>query len=252
MSKMYKPYRYFKVLANDLIHNDFKYKLGLNELRTEFKPHGKCSAGGLYICDNTSIPKYTQYGTKLGYVSIPTDAKIYVEDLGKLKVNKLNLYHIIELDEFPLWNDSRFCTAAVNTNGLNLQYVKNQTDELCTSAVMKCGNALKFVITQTSSICYQAVRQRGVSLEFVHPSFQNEFICETAVKYYGYALKFVLNEYKTHKLCLAAVKEDGLALKYVPTEVQTEAICLVAINENQWAMRYVADRFKYLVQDVRK
>lgn len=78
---------------------------------------------------------------------------------------------------------------AVLNNGLALEFVKNQTEEICKAAVGNNGFALMFVKEQTESICLAAVRNNGMALKFVKA--QTERICLEAVKQNGMALAFV-------------------------------------------------------------
>jgi hypothetical protein len=56
--------------------------------------------------------------------------------------------------------------AAVNQDGLSLQYVKEQTHELCLAAVKQNGLALHFVKEQTHEICLASVKNSGYVLLF--------------------------------------------------------------------------------------
>ena len=47
----------------------------------------------------------------------------------------------------------------VMRDGLNLEFVKKQTEEICLEAVKQKGNALEFVENQTEEICLAAVKQ---------------------------------------------------------------------------------------------
>ena len=68
----------------------------------------------------------------------------------------------------------------VNENGLNLQYVSQQTPELCLSAVKNNGYALKYVKDQTPEICLAAVKHDRYVLEYVKA--QTPEICLEASK----------------------------------------------------------------------
>ena len=53
------------------------------------------------------------------------------------------------------------CLYAVKQNGLALQYVKEQTDDICLIAVKQHGYALRYVKEQTDDICLYAVKTDG-------------------------------------------------------------------------------------------
>ena len=48
---------------------------------------------------------------------------------------------------------------SVKIDGLDLTYVKNQTDQICLEAVKQNGLALKYVKNQTDQICLEAIKQ---------------------------------------------------------------------------------------------
>lgn len=103
---------------------------------------------------------------------------------------------------------------------------------MCLTAVKNDGMALEFVKNQTNEICIEAVKQHGWALQ--HVKEQNPEVCIKAVEQDGWALRYVNNQSK--EICLAAVKSDGTALKYVAE--QTPEICLAAIKQNGSAVKY--------------
>ena len=93
----------------------------------------------------------------------------------------------IKLIGFNPYNEKE-CLKAVKQNGLVLQYVINQTEDICLEAVKEGGLVLQYVKEQTKDICMEAVKN-------------------------GLALQYVKEQ--TKDICLKAVKEDGFALAYV-------------------------------------
>lgn len=57
---------FYKVLANDLIHNEFTCKLGFNIDTNKFNPNGKCQYGELYFTNIKNVLRYLDYGPKIG------------------------------------------------------------------------------------------------------------------------------------------------------------------------------------------
>ncbi len=53
-------------------------------------------------------------------------------------------------------------------NGLALEFVINQTEEICKLAVKKDGLALEFVKNQTDEICKLAVKKDGEALHLIY------------------------------------------------------------------------------------
>ena len=102
-------------------------------------------------------------------------------------------------------------------NGLYLQYVKEQTQELCLEAVKQNGCALNYVKEQTDDICLEAVKQNGYALQFVKN--HTDEICLEA----GFTICNALQFVKVHidEICLEAVKQNAYALQSIYLEDST-------------------------------
>jgi hypothetical protein len=125
------------------------------------------------------------------------------------------------------------CRAALQSNGLALQYVARQTRELCLVAVRQNGEALAYVSHPTDELCREAVRQTGRALSLCKSRPQS--LIRLAIPTYGFALLF-LNK-QTPQLCAAAVANNGEALQFVRT--QTDDLCWLAVRQNPCAYRFV-------------
>ena len=79
--------------------------------------------------------------------------------------------------------------AALQKNGMMLEFVQEQTPELCMLAVKEDGGALKFVKEQTAEICLEAVTQDGLALKYVKE--QTKDIVDAALKQNPLAKSFV-------------------------------------------------------------
>jgi len=83
-----------KLTKDDEIHNNLKFKTGVNVDVLPFSPFGQCSSGGLYFTDIMKMPMWMSYGDKtmkwIRYVSIPDDAYVYIEK-DKFKCDKFVL-----------------------------------------------------------------------------------------------------------------------------------------------------------------
>lgn len=226
---------YYKIIRQDLLHYDFRYKLGLNVDHIKFNPTYTCQPGGLYFTDADNINQFLSYGELLAEISIPEDAQVYQES-NKWKADKFIILSMTPVAEHLLFRDKIFGLEDVRKNGDLLQFIKNQTDEICLAAVRNNGRALQYVTNQTNEICLAAVQETGFALQYVKN--QTWEICLAAVQETGFALQYVTNQ--TDEICLAAVKRYGSALSYVKN--QTREICLAAIGNNGFAFQHVKEK----------
>jgi hypothetical protein len=159
---------FYKILRRDMIHHGFKYVEGLNVDHHRFDPTGTCRKGGLYFSDKEHIIRFLEYGTTIANVNLPKDARVVQEDYYKWKADKIILSNIQPIEDWEMWNDSKFCLTAVHqSNRVILQFVKKQTPKICLAAVRQDGLALQFVKDQTPEICLAAVRQDEDALQYV-------------------------------------------------------------------------------------
>lgn len=88
--------------------------------------------------------------------------------------------------------------AAVRSDGLMLEHIKNPTDEMYLAAVTQTGYALQWVPEEVQA--------------------RKPELCRIAVTNTGYALQYVYN--KTERLCWDAVAHSSCAAIYVPPEIR--------------------------------
>jgi len=228
--------RFYKFLHNNLIHNKFRYELGVNIDFNPFNPEGECTKGGLYFCDDTKCHMYwKRFGTKLAYIEIPPDARVYIEK-NKFKADKFIITNIVDFEQVP---DS-FWIRMLSKDGLALKYVKEQTHDICKLAIRQNHNALRYVKDQTRDLCMLTVRMNSFSIRHVRD--QTEEICTIAVKQNGLALQNIRDQ--TENLCKLAVEENSSALQYA--KIQTYDLCRLAIRRNKHAEKYIHHKHKNL------
>ncbi len=123
--------------------------------------------------------------------------------------------------------------AAVKKDGLALQYVETQTEEICLAAVKHHAYAIQYVKNQTEEMCLIAVKDNYYFLEDIKN--QTDKICLAAVNNDSRALIYVKNQ--TDEICLAAVQKNGFSLLNVKDK--TEEICLAAVKQNPWVLTII-------------
>jgi hypothetical protein len=227
-NKQYPNTNFYKVLNEKCNHRDFQYKHGLNKDTIEFNPTKECRPGGLYFTEACKLIKWTDYGIYICKVTIPDEARVYIED-NKFKADmiyvdlknktlikdfKLESNDIIQafkqchysLNEFPgEWRTEKLCHLAVQQDCWDIQYIQEKilTEEICHLAVQQDGNTLRFVPEQfqTEEICHLAVQQNGDALEYVPEQFQTEKICKIALcKVESQDRYFILENIKNAKM----------------------------------------------------
>lgn len=264
----------FKFLNDELTHHDFTYKEGLNIDFVKFNPHNTCQRGGLYFCEEAKCHLFLRgFGTKLAYVRIPDDARVYIEK-NKFKANKIIIDKILDFHDVDdkFWiniinKDSGvleyikkqtvdICIQAVKINGLNLRYVKGQTDEICMVAVKQNGMALQYVLKQTIDICILAVQQDGMALQYVKKPSGFISDCLSSVSSSltprlssgmssnmssGLSLGFF-----TKEICTLAIQQNGYALQFVndSSGLLTKKLCKLAVKQNGMALEYVKEKYQ--------
>jgi hypothetical protein len=118
----------YKILRSDMIHYDYTYKFGLNEIK-KFNPNGSCINGGFYLTDKTNIPMYESYGPNLAKISLPNDTLIYIED-DKIKVNKLYIENIDSLNNYFNNLIKKEKLEAVKKNGYLIRHITNPDKDI--------------------------------------------------------------------------------------------------------------------------
>ena len=88
------------------------------------------------------------------------------------------------------WDDPEFCLESVKMDGLNLEFVINQTPEICLEAVKQNGYALQYVQNQTPEICLEAIKEEPISIIYVKkqtPELIHYFKKYASTRLYGFS-----------------------------------------------------------------
>ncbi len=156
----------------------------------------------------------------------------------------------------------------VGKNGLELEFVKNQTESLCAKAVEQNIYSYVFIRDneirkklqknviekdiallgsiedQTKELCEIALRKDGLALQFI---FENpEQYYDIAIEKTPLAIQFVKNQ--TSRLCRKAVRKNGLAIQYVKDKELS--VCLLAIRQNPLSLKFIENQSEELVKEI--
>ena len=246
---------FYKILKNDLNHNNLQLKNGENIDINNFNPSGQCTKGGIYFTNLENIYYFLHLGVNVCKVTINDDYRVYVDNSHnqlKFKADKIIINDIQLLFNSYLFNNEINCKIAVQKNGLLLKYINsdNQSNDICKFAIIQNYNALKYVYNQTEEICKLAIQQNyntSNSIAQYNFNFKNDYsilndvrnqtieICKFAIYYNYRALKYV--HIQTNEICKFAIEINYNALKYV--KKQTNEICIFAILIDYNALKCV-------------
>ena len=114
----------------------------------------------------------------------------------------------------------------VRKNGNDLQYVKEQTEEICLTAVRQCGLSLRFVKNKTREMCIEAIKQDPFAIQFIED--QTEELSWLAIRQNIWVLGYINNP--TEEMSLEVVRENGAALGAVLWQNQTLEMCKISVT----------------------
>ncbi len=205
---------YYKIMANNMIHSKYRFKIGLNILSCNDPWDGRdCAGGGFYFCNLSDVPEWLHLYPNgiVCEIRISHDA-IVCKQPNKFKSSEIIVSNPIKYQDFI--EKYELESLVIKQNGMYLCYIKNLTQTICIDAVKRCVNAFKYVDenNQTIELCDKVIKKNGLLLEFV--------------------------KNKTYQLCLDAVKQNGIALKYVPQIHHNYDIYVIAIKNNALALKF--------------
>lgn len=183
------------------IHNGFKFEEGLNIDKHEFQTSIECYKGGIYFTQVAYMHKWILYNINIGMiyyqrrVFLPNDAKVYIEDKKKFKVDKLIL-------------------------GPREMIDRNIYTEVAKKKISLLEVMPSFLLNK--EICLENVKHFGSPIQFVPNDLKDREICLAAVNFCGSLLKYVPLQLKDKEMCDIAIKNAFWAIRYVPKEMRSE------------------------------
>ena len=109
-NKYYKNCTFVKVLRKDKTHHGFTYTVNKENVDPiKFNPSGNCEPGGLYATLLVHAPTFFELGQNVHKVTVPDDARIYIDSKKKIKVDRLFLTDICQPnEELDAFKDEQF------------------------------------------------------------------------------------------------------------------------------------------------
>ena len=123
--------------------------------------------------------------------------------------------------------------AAVNNNGLVIEYIKNPSEAVQLAAVKENADAIRYIKNPSEAVKLAAVNKDGYAIEYIENPSENVQLA--AVKQNGYAIEYIKNP--SEAVQLAAVNKYGCAIQYIKNP--SEAVRLTAVNKNGYAIQYI-------------
>lgn len=209
-------------------HNDFQYQDGLNVDIHKFDHNRTCSKGGLYFTTKEKAHIWVCYSYHMMYnirkVTIPNDARIYIEDNDKFKV-----------DMFILGQKQRIDI------DMYVDYIKysNEREHLVFRMLFRKIQNKKFYL--------ECVKYNGDLLHYVPHTSRDKEICIEAVKQQATIFPCVPINVVDNEFCLEVIKYDCFALVHIPYRLKTLELCTIAVNKNVRMLEYVPDNLKNLL-----
>jgi hypothetical protein len=126
-NELYPNTKFYKLLNEDLLDNNFQYNEGLNVYTNYFSPY-IFSDDGLYFTERDCIACFIEDKKYIYEVIIPDDAKVCI-GLNNFKTDKMIISEPILLSEWEGWNDTDFLKKAFKQNS-NVVYISIKNHEL--------------------------------------------------------------------------------------------------------------------------
>jgi hypothetical protein len=135
---------FYKVVNKRLNDGRRQYEIGLNKDR-EYKEE---FVEPMFYCNKQQIHYHLNDGYKLAFISLPIgNISEYRET--KYVTNNMIIKKVINLKDWKMWENEKFCLETVRENGMALEYVKNPTFEIIEEALKKDEMALEYVSNET-------------------------------------------------------------------------------------------------------
>ncbi len=122
----------------------------------------------------------------------------------------------------------------VTTNGLALQFIKEQTEEICLLAVKNNHISFQYVKNKTFDICKIVLNKYGLFLKGLNKNNytkeQYHELCNIAINNRCSSLEYVDEEFKTFDICSLAISICYNTIEFIKNP--SEELCLFALEQN--------------------
>jgi len=135
---------------------------------------------------------------------------------------------------------------AVRQNGLALQYIHEQTEDLCLEALRQTSDAVMFVAPnwQTDRVCLYALEQNSLFFPNIHaPTDQMKRL---ALMEDGHILQWIRP--MTVDYCKLAMETAWTSFQFVPESFRSDLLLRFAVEQSVDTLQYVRDAPEWLLR----
>jgi hypothetical protein len=156
--------KFVKILSEDLKHNGFQYKEGMNVDTKPFDNNFNSSFGyGLYFTTNKLIYDYLSYGPLIADVTVPLDANV-VQFADKFRADRIYISNIRR------WDRELDLEKALNNNGSAIKHIQNPSDELLLMAIRRNARNIQYIKNPTDEMKLAAIKQNTTTIQYIKDS----------------------------------------------------------------------------------
>ncbi len=159
-------------------------------------------------------------------------SNFYYNNLIKIDYKHTGIYYFRDLNK-QSYDIQKYI---INKNGLLLEFIENQTEELCIDAIKNNIYSFKYIKNKTNTINKTILNIDGNMIQYIFN--QTKELCNIAINQNINSFKFIKN--KTYELNKQILNKNGLLLEFI--ENQTEELCFIAIKNNINAYNFVKDK----------
>ena len=148
--------RYYKLTTEEKNHNDYEYKLGLNE-----------NKDGLYFTDEHNWTRWIEYDDKIMYWIWDCNPIGEILDFnGKYKAPG-----IVLSNPRCIFNTPDLVKTLINKCGWALKYIKNPSEEIQLEYVEKFGWGIKYISNPSEKVQKKAIKSSSWAIQnIINPS----------------------------------------------------------------------------------
>lgn len=146
-----------------------------------------------------------------------------------------------------MWKEETYLEI-IRKNGLMIQYVKEQTEELCIEAIKQNWLAISHIKNLTEKICIEAIRQEPTAIEKIPNIYRSKTVCREAIVRKPELFSILSDPDKD--LTYLAISLDGTNIRYVKNP--TEEMQIMAVRQNGMALTYISNKTDYVIKEAIK